>query len=252
MNDVEKLVNYTLQIADNSLVLGHRISEWCGHGPVLEQDIALTNIALDLVGQSRTLYQYAATLEGGGKTEDDYPYLRDIRSFRNVLLVELPNNDFGYTIVRQFFFDNFHLLFLNELMKSSDEYLAGYAQKSLKEVKYHQRYSSEWLVRLGDGTEESHQRVQQSIDDLWSYRIELLTPNNLDREMAQNGIGVDIDSLRNNFDEMVKNTITQATLTIPEDGWNHSGGKDGIHTEHLGFILAELQYMQRAYPGLEW
>ena len=249
---IEDLIAYVLQIADNSLILGHRLSEWCGHGPVLEQDIAMTNIALDLIGQSRTLYQYAAQLEGEGKTEDYYPFLRDVRNFRNVLLVEQPNGNFGDTIVRQFFFDTFNFYFLTELTKSADSHLAGYAEKSLKEVSYHLRFSSEWVIRLGDGTEESKEKIQEAINQLWPYRYECLNPSELDQKMSKDGIGPDLTALKEAFDSKIDEVIENAGLAKPTNEWNHEGGKRGIHSEQMGFILAELQYMQRAYPGLEW
>jgi ring-1,2-phenylacetyl-CoA epoxidase subunit PaaC len=248
----QSTINYTLQIADNSLILGHRLSEWCGHGPVLEQDIALTNIALDLIGQARTLYQYTASIEGNGKTEDDYPYLRDVRQFKNVLLVEQPNTDFAYTMVRQFFFDTFNYFFLKELRETKNETFKAYAEKSLKEVSYHLRFSSEWIVRLGDGTQESHDKMQLALNDLWSYRNECVISNDLDKTMYAEGAGVDLDVVKVKMDKKIEEIINLATLEKPEDGWNHKGGKEGIHTEYLGFILSELQYMQRAYPGSEW
>ena len=251
-NNRSSLVHYTLQIADNSLILGSRLSEWCGHGPVLEQDIALTNIALDLIGQARILYKYAAQLEGNGKTEDDYPYLRNERQFRNILLVEQPNGDFGFTIVRQFFFDSFNYYFLNELLNSKDDTFGAYAEKSLKEVSYHLRFSSEWFIRLGDGTVESREKMQKALDDLWPYKNECLAATDLDEEMITAGIGVDLGKIKIQFNNKLNETIEKSTLRKPEDGWSHNGGKNGLHSECLGHILTELQYMQRAYPGLEW
>ncbi len=252
MNNPSSLINYTLQIADNSLILGSRLSEWCGHGPILEQDIALTNIALDLIGQSRILYQYAAKIEGNGKTEDSYPYLRTERQFRNILLVEQPNEDFAYTMVRQFFFDSFNFYFLNELLQSTDENLCAYAEKSIKEVRYHIRFSSEWLIRLGDGTDESHQKMQKALDDLWTYKDECMIANKLDEEMRDSGIGVNLEKVKISFDKKIDEVIKTSTLKKPEDGWSQKGGKEGLHSEYLGYILSEFQFMQRAYPGLEW
>ncbi len=248
----QTLLNYILQIADNSLILGSRISEWCGHGPVLEQDIALTNIALDLIGQARSLFQYAAEVEGQGRTEDDLAYLRIAREYRNVLLVEQPNGHFGTTIARQFLFDAYHYPFYKALMNSKDETLAAIAEKSLKEVTYHLRFSSEWMIRLGDGTDESHEKVQNALYDLWPYTSELFVPSETDNSALEMGIGVDLSEVKNFWNEKVDEILKIATLEKPQDGWMQSGGKQGKHSEHLGFILAEMQYLQRTYPGQEW
>ena len=246
------LLNYTLQIADNALILGHRVSEWCGHGPVLEQDIALTNIALDLIGQARSLYQYAAQIEGKGRTEDDLAYLRTETQYKNVLLVEQANGNFGTTIVRQFLFDAYHFAFYKELIKSKDDTLAAIAEKSLKEVSYHLRFSSEWMIRLGDGTEESHQKMQEAIDDLWMYTGELFTMSEADTSVLKEGIGVDLSTVKSFWTEKVLEILKIATLQQPESGWMQSGGKQGKHSEQLGFILTEMQYLQRTYPGQQW
>jgi len=246
------LLNYTLQIADNALILGHRISEWCGHGPILEQDIALTNIALDLIGQARSLYQYAAKVEGEDKTEDDLAYLRTGNQFRNVLLVEQHNGDFGKTIVRQFLFDAYHFAFYKELAQSKDTTLASIAEKSLKEVTYHLRFSSEWMIRLGDGTEESHQKIQDALDNLWPYTGELFEESEADTEMQKASIGVDLFKVKSFWKAKVEEILKMATVQQPEDKWMQRGGKVGRHSEHLGFILAEMQHMQRVYPGQEW
>ncbi len=246
------LLNYTLQIADNALILGHRLSEWCGHGPILEQDIALTNLSLDLVGQARSLYQYAAKVEGHGRTEDDMAYLRDEMDFKNVLLVEQKNGDFGRTIVRQFLFDAYHLPFYEALQRSHDETLAAIAEKSLKEVTYHLRYSSEWMIRLGDGTEESHRRVQTALDELWRYTAELFQPSATDEAMLAEGIGVDLGAVKSRWESTVAEILRVATLQQPDSNWMQNGGKAGRHTEHLGYILAEMQYLQRVHPGAEW
>jgi len=241
-----------LRIADNNLILGHRLSEWCGHGPVLEQDIALTNIALDLVGQARNYYQLAAELKGDGATEDDFAYLRDVYEFQNVLLTEQPNGHFGETITRQFFFDVFNFYFTRALTQSSNERLAAIAEKSLKEITYHMKFSSEWMIRLGDGTAESHEKMQQAVNDLWMYSGELFNSDALDTEMGGNGIGVDLNSIKSNFDQKVAAILNEATLSLPENAWMQKGGKQGQHSEHLGYILAELQFLQRAYPGAKW
>jgi len=246
------LLDYTLQIADNALILGHRISEWCGHGPILEQDIALTNIALDLIGQARSLYDYAAKVEGKGRTEDDLAYLRTGTHFKNVLLVEQPNGNFGTTIIRQFLFDAYHFAFYKALLNSSDETLAAIAEKSLKEVTYHLRFSSEWVIRLGDGTEESHQKVQEALQDLWPYTGELFQNSEVDTQMLEEGIGADLSTIKVFWEDKVEEILKIATLQKPESNWMQSGGKQGRHSEHLGFILTEMQYMQRTYPGQEW
>ncbi len=252
MNTPTPLVQYILRQADNVLILGQRLSEWCGHGPILEQDIALTNFALDLIGQARSLYQYAAEVEGKGRTEDDLAYLRDVLDFYNVLLVELPKGDFGVTITRQFFFDAYNYFFYQQLQKSQDQQLAAIAEKSIKEVTYHLRYSSEWMIRLGDGTEESHRRMQAAVDHLWSYTQELYTPDALDQEMQNAGIGVDLEKLGQAWQQRVHEILEAATLQIPENSWMQKGGKQGRHTEHLGFVLAEMQHLQRTYPNSEW
>ncbi|MCS6930196.1 MAG: phenylacetate-CoA oxygenase subunit PaaC [Saprospiraceae bacterium] len=243
---------YVLQLGDNALILSHRLSEWCGHGPVLEQDIALTNIALDLLGQARLLLTYAGELEGRGRTEDDLAYFRDAHEFRNVLLVEQPNGDWAHTIVRQFFFDTYHYYHYQALLNSRDERLAAIAQKAFKEVTYHLRYSSEWTIRLGDGTEESHRRMQAAVDDLWMYTGELTTPNEVERHAAEMGVGSDLEQIRSLWQAKVREVLQEATLQIPDNDWMQSGGKDGRHSEHLGYILAEMQFLQRAYPGLQW
>jgi ring-1,2-phenylacetyl-CoA epoxidase subunit PaaC len=264
------LLKFTLQLADNALILGHRISEWCGHGPILEQDIAITNTALDHLGQARSLYQYAAaqfnalpdTEKGNfftskaiqaniasGKQidEDDLAYLRDGWDYRNVLLVEQPNKDWAYTIIRSFFYDAFNFFFYAELEKSSDVTLAAIAEKSLKEVSYHLRWSSEWVIRLGDGTEESAQRIRQAIADRWQYTGELFIATEADK-----AIGIDLAAIKTLWRERVAAVFAEANLEVPEEGWMHKGGKDGKHSEHLGYILAELQFVQRAYPNMQW
>ncbi len=252
MENNKLLFDYLLQLGDSSLILGQRLSEWCGHGPILEVDMALTNIALDLLGQTRNYFQYAVEIEGKGRTEDDLAMLRDVSDFKNVLLVEQPNEDFAYTVARQFFFDSFHYLFLSELQHSTNEQLAAIASKSLKEVTYHVRFSSQWVKRLGDGTEESHQKMQNAIDDLWMYVGELCEESELDKIMSKNKIGVDLNKIRPNFYQEINDVLQEATLKIPEDNWNQTGGKNGKHTEHLGFILTEMQWMQRTYPNMEW
>jgi len=246
------LYKYILQIADNNLILGQRLGELCGHGPNLETDIACTNISLDLLGQTRSYYQYAAKIQGEQKTEDDIAFLRIEREYVNVLLVEQPNTDFGYVIARQFLFDVYHLLFLKELQKSNDETLVAIANKSIKEVSYHQRFSSDWIKRLGDGTEESHLRIQKAINDLWTYTNELFQQTNVDDVMIEKGIGVDLSKLKEEYYKRVSQVLEIATLEVPESKWFQKGGKQGIHTENLGYILSDLQYMQRTYPNMKW
>ena len=243
---------YLLHLADNALILGHRLSEWCGHGPALEIDMAMTNISLDLIGQSRNVYQYAAELAGEGKTEDDLAYLRDVPEFRNVLLVEQPNGDFANTIARHFLFDAYNFYFQQKLCESKDERLAAIAEKSLKEVAYHLRWTSEWVIRLGDGTSESHDRIQLAFNNLWSYRGELLVPAEYEKTAVAAGYGVDLISIKPAVEQKTFEILDQATLLRPTDAWMQTGGKTGRHSEHLGFILAEMQFLQRAYPNSAW
>jgi ring-1,2-phenylacetyl-CoA epoxidase subunit PaaC len=252
MEEQAALLQYILRLGDNALILGQRLSEWCGHGPILEQDIAMTNIALDLVGQARSIYEYAAKVEGKGRTEDDLAYLRYEHEYYNGLLVEQPNIDFAHTIVRQFLFDAFNQPFHEALLHSTDKHLAAIAEKSLKEVTYHLRYSSEWMIRLGDGTTVSHQKMQTALDNLWMFSGELCIPDALDQQMLEAGIGVDLEAIARQYQQKVDAILDQATLQKPQNDWMQSGGKQGRHTEHMGFMLAQLQYMQRAYPGVEW
>ncbi|WP_034259449.1 1,2-phenylacetyl-CoA epoxidase subunit PaaC [Altibacter lentus] len=248
----ETLYQYILCIADNSLILGQRLGELCGHGPSLETDIAITNIALDLIGQTRSYYQYAARLIDEEKTEDDIAFLRLEREYKNVLLVEQPNTHFGYVMARQFLFDVYHLMFLEKLQYSKDDQLVAVAKKGIKEVSYHKRFSSDWVKRLGDGTEESRQKMQEAVDDLWRFTNELFLMTDAEKTMAANGIGVDIAQLKEEYYKEVSDVLKEATLTVPENTYFTKGGKEGIHTEHMGYILSELQYMQRTYPNMTW
>lgn len=245
-------LDYLLRLADNALILAQRLGEWCGHGPVLEQDIALTNISLDLLGQARMLYTYAGELEGQGRDEDAMAYLRDVHQFRNVLLVEQPNQDWAFTIARQFFYDAYNFYNYKALTQSADERLAAIAEKSLKEVTYHLRFSSEWMLRLGDGTELSHQKIQTAVDELWPFTGELTAPNATDEAMSTAGISPDLRNIQPLWQQKVAAILSEATLQQPASAWMQSGGKDGRHTEYLGFILAEMQYLQRTYPGQQW
>jgi ring-1,2-phenylacetyl-CoA epoxidase subunit PaaC len=242
---IKNKVDYCLHLADTTLILSQRNAEWCGHGPILEQDIAITNISLDLLGQSRNFYQYAATLIGGDVTEDSLAYLRKEREFKNLLLVEQPNGDWGQTILRQYLYSQFQYLLFEKLQQCGDEQLAAIAAKSIKETAYHLRWSSEWVVRLGDGTEESHNRMLKAIDELWRYTGEMFEP-------AAYETIVDVSLLKNEWLQKVTTIFTEATLAVPEKVFMQTGGKEGTHTEHLGYILTELQYLQRAYPGAEW
>lgn len=249
---MNNLVSYIYGIADNALILGQRLGELCGHGPSLETDIALTNMSLDLLGQTRSYYQYAAKLLGGDATEDTIAFLRNEREYKNVLLVEQPNTDFAYVIGRQYLFDEFHLLLLTELQHSTDETLSAIAKKSIKEVAYHRRFSSDWVLRLGDGTPESHERMQRAIDDLWTFTDEMFHMTQVDTEMAAQGIGVDVSKLKEAWMQSLRGVLEKATLTVPDQPYFQKGGKSGIHSEHMGYLLADLQYMQRTFPNMNW
>lgn len=246
------LYNYILGIADNSLILGQRLGQLCGHGPSLETDIACTNISLDLFGQVRSYFQYAAKIAGDQRTEDDIAMLRKEGDYKNVLLVEQPNTNFAFTIGRQFLFDVYHLAFLTELQNSNDFTLSVIAKKCVKEVSYHLRFSSDWVKRLGNGTSVSKEKMQEAINDLWTYTDELFYQTNADKEMVFEGVGVDVTKLKNNYYSRINEILLEATLEIPESKWFQTGGKEGIHTEHLGYLLSDLQYMQRTYPNMEW
>ena len=246
------LVQYVLRLADNALVLGHRLSEWCGHGPMLEEDIALANVALDLIGQARALYAYAGAAEGEGRDEDQLAYLRDAGGYRNVLLVEQPNGDFAATIARQFLYAAYQAPFWRALSASRDDTLAAIAAKAEKEAAYHLRHAAEWLIRLGDGTAESRARAQAALDELWMYTGELFEADAIERGLIERGAAVDPAAIRPEWDETVDKVLSEATLARPPDGWMQTGGRTGRHSEHLGYILAELQFLQRAYPGAKW
>ena len=258
------LFNYTLHLADNALILAQQNSAWCAHGPILEQDIAITNISLDLIGQARNFYQYAAELLNQSTsqpinlstyqpvTEDTLAYLRDNREFKNCLLVEQTNGDWGKTILRQFLFSNYQYLLFEKLQHSKDEQLAAIAEKALKEVIYHLKWSSEWVIRLGDGTEEGHLRMLNAVDELWQYADELFITADYENQLKENNISVDVTSLKNKWLQKTEEIFSEATLTIPKNDFAQTGGKQGIHTEYLGYILAEMQFLQRAYPNSVW
>ncbi|MFO1071481.1 MAG: 1,2-phenylacetyl-CoA epoxidase subunit PaaC [Geminicoccaceae bacterium] len=245
-------VELLLRIGDTTLILGHRVSEWCGHTPVLEEDIALANVALDLIGQTQLWLGLAAEVEGQGRTADDLAFLRDAWDFRNLLLVERPNGDFGHTLMRQFLFDAYHLELLQALLGSTEPRVAEIAAKAAKEVAYHLERSADLVIRLGDGSAESHRRMQAALDALWPYAGEMFQADAKDRTVAAAGIAPDPASLRPAWEARVRDVLGEATLAIPESSYAHKGGRQGIHTEHLGFILAEMQFLQRAYPGASW
>jgi ring-1,2-phenylacetyl-CoA epoxidase subunit PaaC len=246
------MVLYVLRRADDALILGHRLSEWCGHAPMLEEDMALSNIALDLLGQARELYSYASKVEGKDNNEDRFAYLRDVRQYRNLLLTEQPNGDFARTMVRQFFYSAFADLYWRAMMKSTDATLAAIAAKSEKESAYHLRHSSEWIVRLGDGTEESHARAQAAIDELWAFTGEMFAVDDGERGLIEAGAAIDPVGLRQQWLKTVTGVAAEATLTLPKNDWMQQGGRVGRHSEHLGHLLSELQSLQRSFPGATW
>ena len=245
-------VLYLLRRADDALILGHRLSEWIGHGPILEEEMALGNIGLDLIGQARSLYAYAAELEAGNNDEDKYAFLRDAPQYRNLLLVEQPNGDFGQTMVRQLFYSAFADPYWRAMAGSSDSTLAAVAAKSEKESAYHLRHSSEWVIRLGDGTEESHGRAQEAVDQLWGYTGEMFECDAAERGLVAAGVAVDPAALRDAWDGTVGSVLARATLTRPKTQWMQSGGRSGRHSEHLGHLLSVMQHLQRTYLGATW
>ncbi len=245
-------IQYLLHLADTTLILSQRNSEWCGHGPVLEQDIAITNISLDLLGQSRNFYQYAANLINQSTnstqlTEDSLAYLRTEREFGNLLMAELPKGDWAFTVLRQYLFSQFQYLLFEQLQQNKDEQLAAICTKAIKEIKYHLRWSSEWVIRLGDGTEESNKRMQHALNEIWSYTGEMFIAAGYENEM-----NIDLTVVKKQWGENVNTVLSEATLSLPVNTFMQTGGKEGRHTEHLGYILTELQYMQRTYPDCEW
>jgi ring-1,2-phenylacetyl-CoA epoxidase subunit PaaC len=243
---------YTLRLADTALINGHRLSEWCGRAPVLEEELALANVALDLIGQARALYAYAGEIEGKGRDEDALAYLRDVASYRNLLMVERPNGDFALTILRQLLMSAFMHPFWEAMTRSADARLAAIAGKAVKEVAYHLRHCGEWAVRLGDGTAESHRRMRDALDELWPYSGELFETDEIERTLIAAKMAVDPAELRASFGATLDRILSEATLERPRDGWMQTGGRHGRHSEHLGHVLAELQYLQRAYPGATW
>jgi ring-1,2-phenylacetyl-CoA epoxidase subunit PaaC len=246
------LVTYLLRLADDNVILGQRLGEYISRAPDLEEDLAVANIALDHIGVAQHLYTYAGELEGDGRAEDDFAFLRSERDFTNALLVEQPHRGFGDLIARQFFFDAYQLELWAALSESSDERLAGIAAKAVKEARYHLRHSSSWMIRLGDGTEESHQRIQRSVDGLWRFTGELFEADSIERELSDEGVAVDSGTLRTAWEGTVTRVLAEAKLERPDDPYQATGGRRGVHGEHLGHLLAEMQWMQRTYPDLTW
>lgn len=246
------IFDYLLRLADDALILGHRLSEWCGHAPLLEEELALGNIALDLIGTARRLYQHAGMVEGGGRDENALAYRRDAGAWRNLLLVEQKNGDFARTIVRQFLYEACAVPFWQAAAKSRDAALAEIADRAAREAEYHQRHAGDWLVRLGDGTAESHRRAQEALDDLWLYTGEMFEVDAIVAALVEAGVAPDPSGLRPAWDAAVDRVLADATLARPPSGWMQSGGRRGHHSEHLGYLLAEMQFLQRAYPGATW
>ena len=246
------LYKYVLVLGDDALILGQRLSQWAYKGPFLEEDIALSNISLDMFGRANLLLEYAATIKGNGTSADELAFKRNEREFSNHILCEQPNGNFADTMVRQFFLDTFYKLFLQTLTESKDEQLSAIAQKSIKETTYHLRHSSKWIIRLGDGTEESHAKAQSAIDNLWMFTDELFEMNDIDNEMLKQKIGVDCSLLKSDWDKIIDEVLSEATLKKPENIHMTTGGREGIHTEHLGHLLSDMQYLQRSYPDAKW
>lgn len=252
MTTQEATYKYTLRLGDNALILGQRLSELCSKGPILEEDLALTNISLDMIGRTQALLKYAANIEGNGKTEDDLAYRRAENNYYNHLIMEQPNGDFAHTIARQLFVSVFEYLFYTELEKSKDETLAAIASKTIKEIKYHMQHAVDWTLRLGDGTSESHKRMQKAINDLWMYTGEFFEMDHLDTFLLHQHISVNVIPLKAEWQSYIKTVLSNATLLVPEDSYMQTGSKKGVHTENLGHILSEMQYLQRAYPDAKW
>ena len=244
--------NYTIRLADDALILGQRLSEWCGHGPILEEDIALANIALDYIGQATNLYKHVAQLDTQKRDEDALALTRMEQEYNNILMLELPNGDYAATIMRQYYYTSFYLLFLDKLKSSNDAFFSGFAEKSIKELRYHVQHASDWVKRMGDGTEESHKRIQEAANQLWPYVGEMFGMDALESELANAGYAVDRALLVDEWKKQCTALFDEATLAMPTEAWHHKGGREGRHTEHMGFLLAEMQFMQRAYPGAKW
>ena len=244
---------YLIRLADDRLILGHRLSEWCGHGPILEEDIALANVALDNIGHAASLYEYAAEVEGEGRHRDDYAYFRNDVEYRNIKMVELPKGDYGLTIARQFLFSAYSYFLYETLQETDDEQFSGMAGKHFKEITYHLRHSREWVLRLGDGTEESHNRIQKAFDELWAYTGELFYADEVDEILAERNLAADPEKIKPRWEKLVTDVLEEATLEIPGfDQYMVTGGRKGLHTEHLGHLLAEMQHLRRSYPNAQW
>lgn len=253
MSDLNKnITEYALRIGDTSLILGQRLAEWCGHGPILEEDIALTNISLDLIGQARAFLTYAGEKDGSNKSEDELAFFREAREYKSKLMAEQPNGDYAQTMIRQFFLSVYHYYFFTELMKSKDETFSALAEKSLKEVTYHVRHSSEWTIRFGDGTQESNVRTTEAIETLWKYTGDLFETNQVDEELLKAGIAVDMKIVKAGWEKKVREVFNTATLSVPEENYMIGGSINGIHSEHLGHLLSEMQILPRSFPGVEW
>jgi ring-1,2-phenylacetyl-CoA epoxidase subunit PaaC len=248
----QHIFEYAIRIGDTGLVLSQRLGEWCGHGPILEEDIALTNISLDLIGQARNFLTYAAQVENAGRDEDKLAFFRDTREYRNTLLAELPNGDFAQTILRQFFISNFQFYFFEELKSSSDKMFSALAEKSLKETSYHLRHCSQWVIRLGDGTEESHFRLSNALDELWRYTGDLFIMNATDQYLIEKRIAVDLEKIKESWIKKTGEVFSSSRLEVPADTFMITGGIEGKHTEYLGHMLAEMQVLPRSFPGVEW
>ena len=246
------VLEYATRLGDDAAVLGHRISEWCSNAPFLEEDLALSNVALDYIGRARMFYGYAAELANDGRSEDDFAYMRDERQFRNLLIYELPRGDFAYSMVRQLLIDVHSLGFLSKLKHSSDSTLAGIAGKAIKETQYHLRRSKDWILRLGDGTQESHRRTQTAVDALWGYTPEMFELDCVEQQLADAGIGVDNAALKEDWLATIKTIFDEATLSVPTEEWAVRGGRSGYHTENLGHLLTDMQFLHRSMPGMEW
>ena len=243
---------YLLRLGDSSLIIGHRLSEWCGHGPILEEDIALINIALDFVGNATSILEYAAKVEGKGRNEDDLAFMRGEREYRNLLITEQPNGDYANTIARQFLFDTYMFFLYEELKNSKDETIAAIAVKTHKEITYHLRHTSQWMLRLGDGTPESHARLQNAVNELWMFTSEMFEMDEVDAILIKEGIAPDLTKVKAAWEKQVQEVLAEATLTVPETKFKQKGSKEGKHSEHLGFLLAEMQYVHRSFPDAKW
>lgn len=249
----QAFITYLLRLADDRLILGQRMSEWCGHGPELEEDLAMANIALDTIGHAAALYTYVSEIEDEGRDEDYYAYFRDDRDFTNLQLCELPKGDFGFTIARQFIFSSFSYFLYERLKDAEDEQFRGMVRKHLKEIKYHLRHTREWVLRLGDGTEESHERIQDAFDEIWMYTGELFYMDEVDEVMIDAGLGTDLEDFKDDWKNLVEETLQEATLSVPDwDQFMMTGSRKGIHTEHLGHMLAQMQFLRRSHPEAEW